>query len=269
MNHLKTDQDRIHGILEVLMAYARFEFDSSVKNSDKGDEIDAIGLGVNMLGEELKSSVMTVMERENMLREIHHRVKNNLQIVSSLLNLQIEKESDEKVRHYARESQSRIRAIALIHEMLYKSPDFKYSNFFEYVSRLTENLKSTYSLPGQKIQININVPGDIFFSIDQLIPLGLIINESVSNSLKYAFPDNLGTITVFAGMQDEKYHIRISDNGRGLGDGFDLNENSHLGMKLIWMLAEQASMQVKMENGNGLHYTLNFADSKEYSSLVE
>ena len=258
MKAIKTDKERIHSILEVLMSYARLEFESKVSISDTGDEIDALGIGVNMLGEELIASAISIKEKENMLREIHHRVKNNLQIMSSLLNLQVQGDTDEKIRVFARESQSRIYAIALIHEMLYKAPDFKYSGFKDYVEKLTLQITNTYKIPGWNIQFDIEIPDDQVFDIDQLIPLGLILNETVSNSLKYAFPDGEGVIRIVSKSESKSNQILIGDNGKGLDPDFNLEEHGSLGMKLVYLLAEQADIKVEMKNHIGLSYHLTF-----------
>ena len=252
------DNEKIQEILEVIVAYARLDFEQKVIVGEKGDEIDALAAGVNMLGEELNASVLSLKEKELMLREIHHRVKNNLQIVSSLLNLQVKRESDQRLRDFARESQSRIKAISLIHEMLYQSSDFTHTNFRIYVEKLLNMLHDMFSSTDLDVECEADIPEDMFFDLDKLIPLGLIINESVSNSIKHAFLEGKGTITVRALYENNTYKVQIADNGKGLDKEFNIENDTNLGMQLIHILATQIDAELKIQNGIGLTYELKF-----------
>lgn len=258
MKRIRTDRERIHGILEVLMSYARMEFDTTVKLSDSMDEIDAIGLGINMMGEELRASALSVREKDALLREIHHRVKNNLQVISSLLNLQVKRDSDIKLREYAREGQSRIKTIALIHELLYRTNDSRHTDFRIYVHKLVEMLNETFSTAENRIAFQLEIPENLKFDLDRMIPLGLIINEAVSNSLKHAFPGGSGKVSITYNGNTKSGNLVIEDNGIGFEENFDCESDQNTGLQLIRLLSEQADMEMKMSNHTGLRYELIF-----------
>lgn len=255
----KSEQDsRLKEMLNVIVSYAQLNFQRKIPIGNEGDDLDALGAGVNMLGEELNARVLSLKEKENMLKEIHHRVKNNLQIISSMLNIQVGMGASDEMKSFARESQSRIKTIALIHEMLYKSADFKHSNFKMYVETLIEMIRDTYNPSNQSINFDLNIDDDIFFDIDRLIPIGLIMNEAVSNSIKYAFPERNGQIKIEGKHKNSNILINISDDGVGLNKEFNMNKDSSMGIHLIHLLADQINMKVKMHNKVGVRYELSF-----------
>ena len=260
MSSIEADSDKIREtkILEVIMSYARLDFSEKTIISGKGDVFDAIGAGVNMLGEELKSSVISLREKEQLLREVHHRVKNNLQIISSLLNLQTESTRDEKFLSLIRESRNRIKSMALVHEMLYATADLSKIKLKNYIDTLCDSIYQSYKNPGMDIVFNIGIPGDTFFEIDKMIYLGMVLNEIISNSLKYAFTDGKGIISIFLQQKDTKHQLSIQDNGKGLPVGFDKEKDGNLGMQLIYMLTEQLNGAIEMEGKNGVTYQLIF-----------
>ena len=247
-------------ILEVIMAYARLDFSRKTNISNNGDVFDAIGAGVNMLGEELKSSTISLKEKEQLLREIHHRVKNNLQIISSLLSLQSENVKDKKFLSLIRESRNRIKSMALVHEMLYTTTDLSHVKLKNYIKSLWESIYDSYRRPKMVISFKENILSDARFEIDRMIPLGLILNEIISNSLKYAFKKNTGEIRIdFQYDKRKKKHtITVSDNGAGLPKGFNHKKDSNLGMQLIFMLAEQLNGQVTLSSKKGTSYKIEF-----------
>ena len=249
---------RENKILEVIMSYARLDFSEKTIISDKGDVFDAIGAGVNMLGEELKSSNLSLREKEQLLREVHHRVKNNLQIISSLLNLQTENIKDEKFLALIRESRNRIKSMALVHEMLYATADLSSIKLKSYITSLYESIYQSYRRPDMQVVFNIDVNENISFTIDKMIHLGLILNEIISNSLKYAFDNDKGVISICLQQTDTNYTLTIKDNGKGLPLNFDVKTHSNLGMQLIYMLTEQIDGAVEMENKNGVAYKVSF-----------
>jgi len=255
-----TGEKRAAEILKVIMSYARLDFSAKTAIGNNADVFDAIAAGVNMLGEELKNSSISLKEKEHLLQEIHHRVKNNMQIIFSLLNLQSENETDKKFLVLIRECQNRIKAIALIHEMLYATHGFKYTNFFEYVEKLTKNLVYSCAIPGMKVDFNLEIDKEVCFEVDRIIPLGLIINEIVTNSLKYAFSkSNKGLISIKLDHKPGKfYQLTISDNGIGLPEEFTIKNKSSLGMQLIYLLAEQIGSSVNLDSTNGISYRLKF-----------
>src|SRR4051812_3140659 len=161
------NQDRVNEILDVIMSYARFDF--SKKTTIIGDEVlDAIGAGVNMLGEELEASTISLKEKEQLLKEIHHRVKNNLQIVSSLLSLQSDSIQDKHFLNLIAASRNRISSMALVHEMLYASADLKKIALSVYIKRLSQNIISSLSKPDSKILFTFKINNDYLLDIDRM-----------------------------------------------------------------------------------------------------
>src|SRR5246127_4512187 len=257
---IEPSSNKIRGekILEVIMSYARLDFSEKTIISDSGDVYDAIGAGVNMLGEELKSSVVSLREKEQLLREIHHRVKNNMQIISSLLNLQTQNVQDKKFLALITESRNRINSMALVHEMLYATTNFSTIKLKDYTETLCNSIYQSYRKPDMKINFFIHIPSNVFLEINTIIHLGMILNEIISNSLKYAFESNEGTISVSLTQKDSKYYLSVEDNGKGLRANFDREKDSNLGMQLIQMLTEQLNGIVKLESKNGVIYKIEF-----------
>lgn len=245
-------------IMDVIMAYARLDFTRKTKISGRGDMFDAIGAGVNMLGEELKSSVVSLREKEQLLREIHHRVKNNLQIISSLLSLQTHTIRDKKFLFLIRESRNRIKSMALVHEMLYANTNLREVGVARYISQLGQSVYESYRKPGMQVRFVQDICDTIAFDIDRMVPLGLILNEVISNSLKYAFPRNKGVITITLKCHRKQYELIIRDNGKGLPPGFNVKRQSNLGMQLIFMLGEQLNGRVSLLRKKGTAYKIAF-----------
>ncbi len=251
--------DRVSEILDVIMSYARLDF--SKKTSFKGDDaLDAIGAGVNMLGEELETSTISLKEKEQLLKEIHHRVKNNLQIVSSLLSLQTDNIFDKKYLELIAESRNRINSMALVHEMLYSSKDLSKIEIGEYIDRLCRSVHQSFSKPKSNIKFKFNVEKELFFDIDYMIPIGLILNEIVSNSFKYAFSVNKGQITVELSRSGKDYKLIVKDDGVGLPKEFDVEKDGNLGIQLIHMLSEQLDGKVNVTIKNGTSYQIIFPE---------
>jgi two-component sensor histidine kinase len=248
-------------ILEVIMSYARLDFSVQTRIKDNGDVLDAIAAGVNMLGEELKSSTVTLKEKDHLLREIHHRVKNNMQIISSLLNLQSENIKDPVFLNLIKDSRNRINAMAFIHEMLYSTADFKYTNFNDYVQKLSRSLITSYSESISNIEFNIKIDKSLRFDVDKMIPLGLILNEAITNSFKYAFDPKASSKIISITLENdenENYLLYIGDNGKGLPAKFDMKKDSNLGMQLILLLSEQIDAKVEILKRKGTVYQLTF-----------
>ena len=212
----------------------------------------------NILLAEQKEEIQTMNERltesldekEVLLREIHHRVKNNLQIISSLLNLQTHNIDDEIVKDAVKEGQSRVKSMALIHQMLYQSDRLAKINFNEYINQLVGFLSSSYKGSGISTLIHAE---NINLDIDTAIPLGLIINELVTNSFKYAFKgkDNGEVRIAIVENDDSDYLLTISDNGIGLPETIDMNKSDSLGLKLVNILTRQLQGKLNVKNDNG------------------
>ncbi|MBU7025862.1 MAG: PAS domain-containing protein [Theionarchaea archaeon] len=207
--------------------------------------------------EKIKASLK---EKEILLQEIHHRVKNNLQIVSSLLNLQSQYIKDKKYAEMLRESQNRIKSMALIHERLYQSENLAKINLNEYIKTLVHTLIRSYKVSTERIELQIDVE-DVSFGIDAAIPCGLIINELVSNSLKHAFPDRKGKIAVILHSVDGIIELTVSDNGVGIPEDIDFKNTETLGLRLVTILAEdQLNGKVNLIKSKGTTFHITFKE---------
>ncbi len=203
----------------------------------------------------------SLSEKEVLLKEVHHRVKNNLQIISSLLNLQMSQSTDPALTEGLRESQSRVRAMALIHEKLYQSEDLARVDMSSYISSLTSALVTTYRMAAGKVDVQIDT-SNIFLDLESAIPCGLIVNELISNSLKYAFPgDRTGVINVsFKEKQTGFFTLLVTDDGVGLPKGFNPEKGSSLGLKLVSSLVKQIQGEMTVANEVGVNYEINFSN---------
>ena len=206
----------------------------------------------------VKQIESSLKEKEVLLREIHHRVKNNLQIISSMLNLQTNYITDKKSLAIFEESRNRVRSMALIHEKLYQNESLSSLNIKDYIIELVNNLMRSYRTDSRVSSV-INI-SDIYINTDTAIPLGLIINEIVSNSLKYAFPrGRSGKISlILKSFNNEKFQMIIEDDGVGLPDEFDLKKTNTLGLQLVSSLVTQLDGEIKVMNANGTRIEINF-----------
>ena len=240
---------------------------ASLLRSSTGDVLGAIE-SIRNITERKKSEDLiksSLKEKETLLKEIQHRVKNNMQVVSSLLELQSSYVKDEEDAHMFRESQDRIKAMALVYNKLYKSKDLANINMREYFTELAENLIFSYKLGGYKIETKIDID-NIVLGLDLVVPCGLVLNEIVVNSLKYAFVDGRrGLICIGAHKtEDDDIEILISDNGVGLPENIlDVNRRPTLGMELVHALAEQQlGGRVEVTGTNGTAYRITFNAGK-------
>ena len=205
-------------------------------------------------------------------QEIHHRIKNNLQVISSLLDLQAEKFNnredikDSEVLEAIRESQDRVISMALIHEELYKGGGFDTLNFSSYIQKLAENLFQTYSLGNADISLNMDLEEKIFFDMDIAVPLGIIVNELVSNSLKHAFTEGEEgeiRIKLFREEENDKMHnslfsLTISDNGKGIPEHVELESVESLGLQLVSILVDQLGGKIELKRTHGTEFRITF-----------
>ncbi|MBL7858144.1 MAG: hypothetical protein JNM57_10695 [Cyclobacteriaceae bacterium] len=197
-----------------------------------------------------------ISEKEWLLKEIHHRVKNNLQIVMSLLNTQSVYIDNEDAREAVRHSQQRMYAMSLIHQKLYESDHVAHVDIQPYVKELTTFLKEdSYAAENVNFKLTIN---QVQLDIAQAVPLGLILNEAITNSIKYAFPERRGTVAVDINMEDEFVSIAIRDDGIGMPEGFNLEASQTLGLNLIRGLAKQLSATLIMKDDSGFNVNLTF-----------
>jgi PAS domain S-box-containing protein len=203
----------------------------------------------------------SLREKEVMLREIHHRVKNNLQIVNSLMNLQIQKVGDPKTIMALTDTQARVRAMSLVHERLYKTQELSRIDLADYISKLAEELLRSQKVT-QKVELDLNLAG-ISLDINHAVPVGLILNEILTNSLKYAFPDGReGKISISAEQTGDSYVIHIGDDGVGIPADFDWQKSNTLGMKLIHGLVSQVDGTITLDRVGGTGYTIRIPDTK-------
>jgi len=197
-------------------------------------------------------------EKEVLLQEIHHRVKNNMQVVSSLLRMQSQYFKDEFDKKLILDSRNRVNSMALIHESLYQSKDLSQIDFGYYVKNLIGHLISTFGLQAEHIKYKQNI-NKIFLDINKAIPCGLIINELISNSIKYAFLDGKeGEVSINLEMKDNEYILFVYDNGIGLPDDVDFLKPKSLGLQLVSALTKQLHGTVELDRENGTHYIIRF-----------
>ncbi|AKB58187.1 PAS domain S-box protein [Methanosarcina barkeri] len=214
-------------------------------------------------------------------KEIHHRIKNNLQVISSLLDLQAEKFRNRKIINESevleafRESQDRVKSMALIHEELYKGEELDKLNFSLYIKELADALFVTYKIGNADVSLNMDLEENILLDMDTAIPLGIIVNELVSNSLKYAFPDrengeiqikfhkNGENGSIIEESKNEEYKstsfiLTISDNGVGISEDLNIKELDSLGLQLVTFLVDQLDGELELKKSNGTEFIIRF-----------
>jgi PAS domain S-box-containing protein len=205
-------------------------------------------------------------EKEALLKEIHHRVKNNLQVIASLLNMQSRYMVNESAKDQIHESRDRVYSMALVHENLYQSENLAQINIASYINDLCNNILQSYGIDSRKIKLSINAQA-VLLHIDQAVPCGLIINELLSNALKHAFYDNgienrLRTNEVVIEIQrleDDNLLLTIADNGNGLPDEWDIDSNKTLGLRLVKSLLKQLNASMEIENDEWTIFKISFA----------
>jgi len=208
--------------------------------------------------EKIKASLK---EKDVLLKEIHHRVKNNMQIISSLIRLQSRDIEDEMVQRIFEISQNRIRSIALIHETLYQSEDLSQIDFSQYMHKLTTHLLSIYRPQATALNINLDVQ-EVLLDINQAIPCGLIINELVSNAMKHAFPlDKGGEIYLRCAESEGVFTLIVKDNGKGFPGDMDFRKADSLGLQIVSDLVQQLEGDIRLEQEEGTAFVITFRHS--------
>jgi two-component sensor histidine kinase len=204
----------------------------------------------------------SLWEKEVLLKEIHHRVKNNLQIISSLLSLQAHRVEDSQALEIFQESQDRIRSMALIHEKLYQAHDLARINFGEYIHSLSAYLSQAYSASTRAIALQIQADS-ISLAVDTAIPCGLMLNELISNALKHAFPhDGPGQVRIELGTgPNHHYTLKVSDNGVGMPPDLDLSTTDSFGLQLVNALVNQLGGAIELDKGKGTEFKITFTAS--------
>jgi two-component sensor histidine kinase/DNA-binding NarL/FixJ family response regulator len=206
--------------------------------------------------EKLRASLA---EKEVLLKEVHHRVKNNLQIITTLLDLQFDNIRDEQALTALRVSHDRIKSIALVHERVYQAKDLARIDFAGYIESLTSHLYGSYVTDPERISLKIDA-GNVALEIDEAIPCGLIVNELVSNSLKHAFPDGRkGSIAIRVSAVDQGLiTLTVADDGVGLPPGMDFRDTESMGLQLVNMLTKQLHGEISLLNEGGAAFTIRF-----------
>ena len=234
---------------------------SPIKN-ESGNITHYLGIKEDITEQKLKDEKLqsSLKEKELMLREIHHRVKNNLQIISSLLKLQATYITDPIALEYFRVSQDRVKSMALIHQQLYRSTDLSSIDFGDYLRNLTTHLFQAYGANEKNIVLNIEA-NNIFIGIDSAIPCGLLINELISNSLKHAFPGSKrGKILIkMESIGDNRFVLTVSDDGIGFPEDLDFKNTKSLGMQLVITLTEQIDATIELIRDKGTTFRISFS----------
>ena len=247
-------------------------FVNPVSYGDDHEELSCIAYEITDRKEIDQQVRSTLKEKEILLQEVHHRVKNNLQVISSMLNLQRRFIEDPKMLDILEESQNRISTMSFIHESLYQNSDFSSIGFTEYLKRLTQNLIHSYSRVATGVALDCTLD-DVHINLKQAIPCGLIVNELVSNSLKYAFPNKEGgTINLRVERKGEDIEIEVSDDGVGLPDDFDFETNESLGVYLVQALTDQLDGTLVVDNnhnGNTLEKRLGASFLVRFTPLTD
>ncbi len=208
----------------------------------------------------------SVREKEILIQEIHHRVKNNMQIISSLVNLQADRIRDSEMKDMFLVTKDRIRSMALVHEKIYRSKDFARIDFVDYVRNLVTQIFRSYGVPGDTVRSDVE--GDpVYLNISTAVPCSLIVNELVSNALKHAFPGNRpGLLTVrVSSLDDARFSLDIADDGVGLPEGFDLAKTDSLGLQIVSLLVDQLEGSLEVDGRNGARFGFTFREVREKS----
>jgi two-component sensor histidine kinase len=223
-----------------------------------------IEIGQRQRAEEVTKA--SLEEKEVLLKEIHHRTKNNMQVVCSLLKLQSSRLGDPQLRRALQDSENRVRSMALVHEKLYQSQDLSHIDLKDYIKDLAYFLLTVYQIESERINLHLDLQS-VIVNIETAMPCGLIINELTSNAFKYAFPGlQKGTINIYLRMtQDHNIELRVADNGVGLPPELDLWTTDSLGLKLVTTLGKNqlnGILEVRREQGTEFHIIFRELDYK-------
>lgn len=237
---------------------------SPTLNAD-GDVIGASTIARDITQKKITEKALkkSLKDKEMLIKEIHHRVKNNLMIITSLLSLQSQYINDQESRTIFQESENRARSMALIHEKLYQSGEGKTIDFTEYIRSLGMELYRTYALNPSLIKLEMELD-NARLDVDTAIPMGLIFNELITNCLKHAFPDErTGKIWINFKKTDEGYVLMVADDGVGLPEDFDLERSDSFGLKLVNILTKQVEGKLQLDTIKGTSFTINFSEQEK------
>ncbi len=246
------DQEKGNVYLEIFL--------NPIYNKSKVVEVSGIAHNITEKKLAQQKIEISLKEKEVLLKEVHHRVKNNMQVISSILNLQSFYVKDQYTLGLLKESQNRISTMAYIHESLYQNNSFSAVNFAEYVKRLIRNIIASYSFNSENIELKQEID-EIALSLDVAIPLGLIINELITNSLKHAFNKReKGLIIINLKTENNYVFLNLMDDGIGLDEGFNIEKSQSLGLQLVSTLLEQidAKYTLKSNKNEGTKFNISF-----------
>lgn len=273
----ETDREVISDLVEKLSEGERFEgetfnykkdgsryrvswsIDPIRNNMGEITHFVAVQRDVTQEWEQRRQLQEVIKERETLVKETHHRIKNNLATITGLLELQIMKSDSAEVQQVLSESMTRVKSIASIHEKLYETEGLASITLDLYINDLIEQLHD--SLEGLEASTDINFTMDlepISLKTRQAVPLGLIINELITNAHKHAFDDNGGTVSVSCTMEDEQITLKVSDDGKGLPENLDVQKTDSLGLKLIETLSHQLEADYSLRSDGGTHFKMTF-----------
>jgi len=245
---------RIDGTLFPIIIHSNPIFNRDVFEGFRGIIID-----ISDIKDAEEKIIASLKDKEVLLQEIHHRVKNNMQIISSLLSLQANHTDSDEIAEILKESRGRVKSMAMIHENLYHSQNIGKLNMGEYLNNLVGDIVKSYSTQPTNITIDMDIE-EINLNIDTAIPMGLMVNEVVSNSVKHAFPNNNGTIRLKLKHDDDNYLLSVSDDGVGFPETFNIDESSSLGLKLVKSLAIQLEGDLLIKTNPETSFVLKFKE---------
>ena len=226
------------------------------KNSQLNELLTSANKVIANKNQLLESNILKI---QTLIKEIHHRVKNNMQIISSLLNMQRNDQKNDSVAEALDESKRRIQSMALVHQKLYETEDLSHIKVKEYIEQLVESVESTLTQNTIAPKKHIEVPDDLVFNIDTMIPLGLILNELITNSYKYAFQkDKENIISVCITQEESFFQLIYSDNGIGIPDTINFKDSGTLGLELIHILTEQLEGKIEYKKTDLSSFIIEF-----------
>jgi len=257
----------LHALQQAAAEVGKGRFDVRVAIRRR-DEIGMLAAEVNQMAADLKATTVSkaqllasLEEKELLLKEVHHRVKNNLQVISSLLNLQAQELSDPQTIRLLQESQGRVRSLALIHEQLYRSRDLSQIDFAAYVRELVEHLAQGMGRAATRINFRFDLE-PVQLPLDLAIPCGMIVNELVSNALEHAFPEGrLGAVRIAFRGDAAGYELTVADDGVGLAEELLAGKPGTLGLKVVQALTRQIRGRLDLQPAAGAVFAIHFAAS--------
>lgn len=256
----------INRLLEGIRRIEDDEYNQPVTVESR-DEFGQLTRTFNKLVANIKENLR---EKETLLAEIHHRVKNNLAVISGLLQLESQNAEDERTENILKNSQLRIHSMATVHEMLYEAKNFNKLSFSDFVSQMVDSIKDIYARNSSNIEINLNTD-DVNLNVNQAVPCGLIINELVTNAFKHAYPNGgSGKIEISFHEKQKQLLLEIKDDGVGLPEDFSLEKSESLGFTLVRILSKQlqANVSIEAQDGTTISVVFEKEDKKGSSSSL-